>query len=948
MQIRILGPIEVAEGDHVMTLGGLKARTVLAVLALHHGEVVSPDVLIEAAWGNRLPQDPANTLQYQIAQLRKALEPEPSSPTHLLTRSQGYVLDPDATTLDANEFSAEVLDARAAFSRGDFKAAADTIETALAFWRGPALGEFRYDEFAHADATRLDGERLAAEELRIDIALAGGRHAEVVPVLSQLTIEYPTREGLWTRRMTALYRNGSQTDALRVYQQAREALADVGIEPSADLRELEQRILNQDPGLAPAVPSTPTRSNPGNLPTPPNRLIGRDNDVAAIAKRLVNDRLVTLIGTGGAGKTRLALEVARSTEAGYRDGTWLVKLDQLDSPELLTSFVGQAIGVRENPDVDIFDNLVDHMEGRQALIVIDNCEHLVDAVAVFATEFLERCSSLRVLATSQVTLDVQGETVFEVHPLMLPGESSSIYDRLDDVAAVALFLDRARPVGGAASEWSDDDLVAVANIVTALDGVPLAVELAAARTRSMSLDEIARGLADPAFVLSSSSRTAPARQQSLTGVVEWSLHLLEPSQRSGLIMLSVFVGGFDTESAAAVIDVSVVEARELLGSLVDRSLLLRLQDIEGTARYRMLETLRQYCSRQLSEAELATTREAHLALFDRFVDAASRGLFGHDQLGWIARLDAEYENIRGALGWSVDDGSLEAGLRIGSNLGRWWDWRGLLKEASEWLGRLADAATQPLPGLSGVLGWHAYLYWEFGDLERATTLIDRSREVAEAIGDPDEGLVMLSVRAMISRSSGDIESARMDCDHLATIAEASGDAWATAWAHSALATIDLAGGDLESAAGHAQTAVDMFRDLGDVRGVGWGLVSMAQAAFGTGESDRARTMAREALAASHTVTDHRNTSWVLELLAQIAITNGDLERATVLWGAAYPFLRQRGLTSSASKRDELENVEAALRHDLGESYSDLFDEGSSDPNAVICQELAQASASIRC
>ena len=353
----------------------------------------------------------------------------------------------------------------------------------------------------------------------------------------------------------------------------------------------------------------------------------------------------------------------------------------------------------------------------------------------------------------------------------------------------------------------------------------------------------------------------------------------------------------------------------------------------------MLETLRQYCMGQLDEQSIRTVRDSHLAIFDRFVDTASAGIFGSDQLSWLPRLDAEYENIRAALAWSVDGGSVETGLRIGANLGRWWDWKGLLKEASEWLGQLSDASTGTRPGLSAVLAWRAFLQWEFGDLESATRLISEASEAAKAVDDPEEGLTMLSVRALISRSTKDLDSARKDCINVARISNAIGNPWAEAWAHSALATIDLAAGDHEAADIQAQTAVEMFRELGDLRGEGWGLVSMAHAAFGKKDNDGADQLAREALAASTTTMDHRTTSWVLELLAEIAIEGGNAERAAILWGAASPLLRQRGLTSSASKRDDLGHVETALRHDLGERFSDLFAIGSSDPDSVVSEEL---------
>jgi len=406
----------------------------------------------------------------------------------------------------------------------------------------------------------------------------------------------------------------------------------------------------------------------------------------------------------------------------------------------------------------------------------------------------------------------------------------------------------------------------------------------------------------------------------------------------------VFVGGFDADSAASIVDSSEIDTRELLATFVDRSLLLRLENVEGAARYRMLETLRQYCMGQLDEQTLTAARDSHLAIFDRFVDAASAGIFGSDQLSWLPRLDAEYENIRSALAWSVEGGSVETGLRIGANLGRWWDWKGLLKEASEWLGQLSDAATGTRPGLSAVLAWRAFLQWEFGDIESATQLIGQASDASQAVGDPEDGLTMLSIRALISRSTKDLDDARQDCIDLASIGNATGNPWAEAWAHSALATIDLTAGDLEAADIQAQTAVEMFRDLGDVRGEGWGLVSMAQAAFGKKDLDSADGLARDALSASTTAIDHRTTSWVLELLAEIAMERGDSERAAILWGAAYPLLRQRGLTSSASKRDDLDNVETALRHDLGEKFSNLFAIGFSDPESVVSEELEVSAA----
>ena len=345
MHVAILGPLEVRQDNTLLVLGGPKQRAVLAMLAIHLGEVVSQDRLIEAVWGNDLPANPSNTLQYQVVQLRKLLEDDPSKPRRLVTRSPGYLLESSTITVDSVEFDRHVGAARSHLAVEANAEARNSIEAALRLWRGPALDEFRYEAFASAEADRLDAERVSTQELSIDIALAQGRHSEMIPLLEDLTSRYPVREGLWAQRMTALYRDGRQTEALRAYQDARGALVDAGIEPSAKLRDLEQNIIDQDADLdAPALSIDPSRTN---LPTPTNRLIGRESAVAYTTDSLSVSRLVTLVGPGGAGKTRLAIAVANQLHSSYRDGVWFVELDGLEEPELVPAVVGRTLGVKK-------------------------------------------------------------------------------------------------------------------------------------------------------------------------------------------------------------------------------------------------------------------------------------------------------------------------------------------------------------------------------------------------------------------------------------------------------------------------------------------------------------------------------------------------------------------------------------------------------------------------
>jgi predicted ATPase/DNA-binding SARP family transcriptional activator len=585
MQVRILGPIEAAIDHEPVVLGGAKQRSVLAILAIRHGQVVSSDELIEEVWGDDLPSNPLNTLQYQIAQLRKLIEDDSSNPQFLVTRSPGYLLDPKTTSLDASTFDTLVEKGRTALAEGDDVLAAELVDEALSLWRGPAFADFRYDDFARSYAARLDDARLAAEELRIEISLSSGRHTEAIPRLKQLVSEHPLREGLWAQQMVALYRDGQQTEALRAYQSARTALGDVGIDPSTELRALEQQIIEQDPALdGPKQPAARTRNN---LPSTPNSLVGRVQTVKDILSTLASSRLITLSGPGGSGKTRLAIEAAEQSLERFEGGVWFVPLDQIEEPPLVPAFVGRSIGMKERPDIDVADNIAATLADRPVLLIFDNAEHIVEATAELTATLLTKCPNLTVLVTSQALLDVHGEVVFSVKPLSLPGDTSSIFDRLEDVDAVALFIERTVAAGTTTEEWDDESYAAAANIVAALDGMPLAIELAAARTRSMSLDEIADGLNDRFDLLSRGPRDAPLRQRTLIATMEWSVGLLTPTEQSALSRLSVCTGDFDAATAASIAGIPPADMRDTIAALVDRSLLRRTDDVAGVAQFAM-------------------------------------------------------------------------------------------------------------------------------------------------------------------------------------------------------------------------------------------------------------------------------------------------------------------------------------------------------------------------
>ncbi len=913
MEVRLLGPLAVWVDGSELALGGPKQRAILALLALQLGRVVSVDELIDAAWEDALPANPANALQHQVAQLRKAL---PDFAIETVT--PGYRLDEELVTTDLNTFRELLPTARAALAAGDEPEADRLVSEALGLWRGPALADFAYDDFAQGQASRLESERLAAVELSADIDLRADRTDEAIASLTELTADHPLREGLWTRLAVALYRAGRQPDALRALQQARQQLIEVGLEASGDLDELEGQILARDQALRPAK-----QPAPNNLPVPPNATIGRQEDLERVDVLLSENRLVTLLGPGGAGKTRLAIEVARQAATTVPGRIWFVALDALDEPELLAAEIGRVTGMRENPERPVVDQLVDHLCSGVSILVLDNCEHLLEPVAELCHELLLRCGDLQLLATSQAVLRVGGEVVFAVAPLAVPGTTPSIYDPIGDVEAVALFYERAGAAGAHIDTWASDELAAIANIVATLDGMPLAIELAAARTRSMSPTEIAIGLEDRFEVLDQGPRTAPDRQRSLRGAMEWSLGLLDSDQRTLLGRLSVLVGDFTTGGAAEVGGESLTSTQGQLAELVDRSLVIRRPDRAGQARFALLESLRRYGLSTIAEDELVAARLGQLRHATKTARDADAGICGGEQLRWMGELDAAYENIRSALAWALEHGDIAAAAGLAQSLGRYWDWRGLIREGSEWTSRISEAASDPIPGLATVRAWLAYCLWEFGDITGAQEMAEQAMADAGSIDAPGEMAGALSVRMLVARSTGALDDARSYAAQLVDCAETAGDPWLIAWADSAEATVFLAAGDLEEAEARARRSIARFAELGDRRSEGWGRISLAQIELERGDADRAGADARAALVSNGAVGDERNVLWASEIIVEAALATGEPDLAARVWAASQPLRDTRGVTGSVNKLAGQIDLGATLRDVLGDEFDSL-------------------------
>ena len=587
--------------------------------------------------------------------------------------------------MDATVFARQAREGHDLLQAEQPAAAADVLRRALALWRGPALDDVAAAPFAATEQARLEELHLTAREdlLAADIAL--GRHNEAVAELEALCASYPLRERLVALRMTALYAAGRQAEALAAYEQARRLLSDeLGVDPGEDLRAAHLAVLRGEPTPRTAPPSHRTGSQLTSF-------VGREAAVIDLSKQLEEHRLVTLVGPGGAGKTRLANETAERVAARFPGGVQVATLAPLDEPSDLAQSVAHGLGIRERTisggtgpvtPRDALTRLADGLSGPPSLLVLDNCEHLVEAAAELAEDLLLRCPQLHVLATSREPLGIVGEVLSPVQPLDRPEPGTDAAAAMT-MSAVRLFSDRAAAVQpGFVVDASNVE--AVIEVCRRLDGLPLAIELAAARLRTMGVAQIAARLDDRFRLLTGGSRTALPRHRTLRGVVSWSWDLLDDAERSLAERIAVFPGGVTPESAHAVAAAgSAAEVLDVLSALVDKSL-VHVQDPDEP-RYRMLETIREFGIDQLAErGALAQARQAHATYFHRLAAEADQYVRTRDQLPWIRRLVAERDNCAAALRFSVDTEDAGTAYGLCASLCSFWTMMGSHDEALDW------------------------------------------------------------------------------------------------------------------------------------------------------------------------------------------------------------------------------------------------------------------------
>ena len=857
-EIRVLGPLEIAADDGSVALRATKERTLLAVLLAGDGVPRSNDALVDALWGATPPPSAPKLVQVSVWKLRKLLP----ATARIRTRGAGYALELEDGALDAVCFERLLGEAREAMRAGDHALAASTSRRALDLWRGPAYGDLAGEEFVRAEAERLEELRVVGLEELHDAELELGRHVELLPELRSVADSHPQRERLQAQAMLALYRSGRQADALEHYATFRERLVDeLGLEPGSALRDLQRQILQQDPALD-LAPTSMSRSTV--LPSSPNALIGRDHELAEIVGLLqrVDVRLLILTGAGGSGKTRLALEAARLSARSFANGVASVELAPVHDGQLIVDAILGTLGI-EMVGNEPFETLVATLRGRELLLLLDNFEHLRDAAPVLV-DLISHAPRLTVLVTSRVVLHISGEHVYPVEPL---GEE----------AAVALFLERASEAD-VRFQADPEAEEAIRTICRRLDGLPLAIELAAGRIRTRTPAELLSGLGQRLPLLSGGPRDLPARQQTLRGTLEWSIDLLDELERRDLLRLSVFADSFTLESAEGVGETTI----ERIGSLVDHNLVQR-SVTRGGSRYSLLETIREYAFERLEDAgEADAVRRRHAGRMLAIVEAAHLSEDDDEPLDQRLML-VDRADVRAALDWAAE-ADVVLGLELACALENFWGahapaegvrrFRDLLARDADVSEHLRARALRTLAGAA-----HQLHTWEVAD-----PAYEESLRICTELGDA-RGAALVRMRlAYRARERGDADLARALLDELQP--EAKGR-YQVVEAQGVLLCAYLAIGDgrLEE----AEALLDESHELAS--GLRWAwwetIVGTARLAVALERGDLANaerhgrsTLALEVeeeygLAALQTITG----------LARVALARDDLERAGLLWGA---------------------------------------------------------------
>ena len=968
-----VGPRNIEEGAWHLR----KAAALVKVLALSPGHRLHREQAMDLLWPDLGKKAASNNLRGTLYAARKALDPA-EGPRYLASEEGQLLLCPEGDLwVDVEAFEEFTSTARRSRDPAAYRAAID-------LYTGDLLPEDRYEEWAEKHRRQLRESYLS---LLLGLARLHEEREEYEPAIEALrkvVAEEPAREEAHTGLMRLYTLSGSKGEALSQYGRLEETLStELDTEPAASSRTLREEIAaGRLPPKEAHLSSSPPEGLPGtskhNLPAPRTSFVGREQEMLGIKRELAMTHVLTLTGAGGSGKTRLALKVAKELVGAYPDGVWFVELAGLSEGTLVPQAVAAALGVQEQPDRPLTHTLVDFLREKKMLSVLDNCEHLLDAAARLTDTLLDSCPRLRVLATSREALNVEGETRWQVGPLSVPGEQERpTVEKLEGYESTRLFVERALFVeqalyGSSGFALTPDNASAVTEVCRRLEGIPLAIELAAAWVGTLTVEQISERL-KASLGLLKGGRTLTRRQQTLRGAMDWSYDLLSEPEQITFGRLSVFAGGWTLEAAEAVgagDDVEEEEVLDLLWRLVNKSLVVAEAREQGAARYRMLETIRQYAWERLEESgEADEVQGRHATFFLTLAEEAEPELSGPQQGLWVERLEEGHDNMRAALSWVLERGQVELALRLGGTLWRFWYNRGYLSEGLRWMERVlagSDPAATParVKALEGT-GWLLQLQ---GDFERANATYEVMLRLSRELGDKGNMATALNSLGTLATYQGYYEQAgtlleenlgvlreleeegntattlkryhalnllgilaiNQEDDYVrgATLWEESlglareaGDTYLIGITLSNLGHAVLLQGDYARARALCEEALALTHELGStgMELAPAAFVNLGLAALGQGDHERARASFEETLRRGQNLGTKPQVIDTLEGMASLAEALGEAARAAHLWGAAEAAREATGIVLSPGERALHEPYLASARSQLGES-----------------------------
>jgi predicted ATPase/DNA-binding SARP family transcriptional activator/DNA-binding CsgD family transcriptional regulator len=945
VRLRLLGGFSVWVGSRAVSEGAWqlkKAKSLLKLLALAPGHRLHREQMMDLLWQDSGREAAANNLRQALHVARRALETDPSAPRYLISHGDQLVLCPDGPIwVDVEAFEKAANTARRSKDPPAYQAAID-------LYSGELLPEDRYEKWAEGRRQEL---RRTFLSLLIELAgLYEERGTEedlalAIHVLQRVLAEESTNEEAHVGLMRLYGSSGRSGEALRQYIRLSETLSsELGAQPTASTRALREEIAaGRFPGDPIQAAGSPRRETVGgvgqhNLPAQRTAFVGRVREILELKRQLAMTRLLTLTGTGGSGKTRLALEVAKDLVGAYPEGVWLIELAPLSEGTLVPQGVARAVRVTEQPGRPLTEALVDDLREKKMLLVLDNCEHLIEDAAQLVDALLSSCPRLQVLATSREVLGVEGELVWRVDPLSVPDadpdrRTPAAAGELVRYEAVRLFVERAR-LRSPHFELTEENAGAVAKICRRLEGIPLAIVLASARVRALSLEQISERLEDSLKLLMSDNQTTAPRHRTLRATLDWSHDLLTAEEQMLFRRLSTFAGNCTLEAAEAVGESSGVQEEDvfdLINMLVEKSLVVAEVRAGHVGRYRLLEPVRQYARERLeASGEADAFRRRHAEFFLVLAEEAAPELSGAQQQEWANRLEADHDNMRATLSWSLDN-EPEKALQLAGTLARFWEMRARFLEGSRWLeaalrqGGHADAATRAKAlREAGTFAFHS------ADYDRAIELHGDALALYREVGDDSGVAFALLCLGTQHLEKGDNERAAPLYEAALALSRKIGDRLTIVYALGGLAELARRRDEYERAKTLGMETIALVREMEDkwhlARNTGW----VAMLTFWNGDDySEAEGFLEDGLALNREVENWEFVAYCLEGSAGLAGAREQGARAARLWGAAEVLRNTIGAPPTPETRQYYPQSMAAAHALLGEAaWEAAFAEGS--------------------